>query len=709
MANAAIFNDGKFQAIDNSGKVVPYGKVYFIDAATGSPVITYSDAKMTIANPHPVELSASGKADIFLGDATYDITLKDKNGATVWTINNFIPATGGGILTPAVVVPTKEEFTNKAGSAIVLANTPVTTADVYKNGKILNTDEYSLDGNIIVFITPLIVSDEIVVEYTKILDSEYNHAIITYPYDTLSDLKASTTAYRKVWVSGYYTKGDGAFGSHVFEWDATSVEADNGGTIIALTSVATGRYKLKYDGVVNIKWFGAVGDGITDDAVAIQNAIDYAVNKKGDVIIPTCSDSYLCQSTISIKGISAQGIKIIGGSTYDIGSSIKTNASIGILIDSDNFTQLEGIHLRGTNEDNNFITSQSLIKITSNGNLIANNSWLSGAGILVDRADITDSYYTTFYGCRFDTCNIIYKSSVTYNLHFINCRAVKFDFYVESSAGPGPINFTGGSIEEFTTGIASNVQSNMGLPVNCSGVYIENYPQAIAGGSFAKSNFTADYCFYGMSSLSISGCMVYLEGIRRFLYPGVGISTTVSSSGNTFCYNIDASSLLSDTEFVYPTNAIGIFNDSNSGPGITKVTANSDPSMQYNISYYGGTDGYGYDIIKNKLLYRKPHFENVTLLNGYALVQSEEVPCYSIEGNILKIRGTVDATNATDTPVFQIPNINITEIYRRNIGFTYEEEVVSIRLLSDGTLRIENYASLNNKTIHFGTMDFLLD
>jgi hypothetical protein len=62
-----------------------------------------------------------------------------------------------------------------------------------------------------------------------------------------------------VWVSGYHTKGDGAFGSNIFEWDSASTDADNGGTIIKLDSVVTGRYKLRYSGAVNVKWFGAVG------------------------------------------------------------------------------------------------------------------------------------------------------------------------------------------------------------------------------------------------------------------------------------------------------------------------------------------------------------------------------------------------------------------------------------------------------------------
>ena len=91
--------------------------------------------------------------------------------------------------------------------------------------------------------------------------------------DTIATLRASTITPLTIYVTGYHAKGDGAFGSHFFEWDATSTEADNGGTIIALTGVTTGRYKLKYDGAVDVKWFGAVGDGVIDDSGAVSKCI----------------------------------------------------------------------------------------------------------------------------------------------------------------------------------------------------------------------------------------------------------------------------------------------------------------------------------------------------------------------------------------------------------------------------------------------------
>ena len=55
--------------------------------------------------------------------------------------------------------------------------------------------------------------------------------------------------------------------------DADTTSADNGGTIIVDASGR--RWKRLFVGAVNVKWFGAVGDGVTDDTAAILAAYTY--------------------------------------------------------------------------------------------------------------------------------------------------------------------------------------------------------------------------------------------------------------------------------------------------------------------------------------------------------------------------------------------------------------------------------------------------
>src|ERR1700732_2677483 len=90
----------------------------------------------------------------------------------------------------------------------------------------------------------------------------------------------------RVFVSGYYAPNDG--GGGFFYWDALSADADNKGTTIQATGVASGRWiGILPTGGIPVKYFGAKGDGSTPDTDAIQATIDYALrNKIANVFMP---------------------------------------------------------------------------------------------------------------------------------------------------------------------------------------------------------------------------------------------------------------------------------------------------------------------------------------------------------------------------------------------------------------------------------------
>ena len=95
---------------------------------------------------------------------------------------------------------------------------------------------------------------------------------------------------------GFWRSGDG--GGGIFYWDATSTLPDDGGTVIQVTGLATGRWKRVYDGVLNVKFFGAKGAG-TEDTAAILTAIAAVPATGGTLFFPP--GSYVVSSTLKIS------------------------------------------------------------------------------------------------------------------------------------------------------------------------------------------------------------------------------------------------------------------------------------------------------------------------------------------------------------------------------------------------------------------------
>ncbi len=86
-------------------------------------------------------------------------------------------------------------------------------------------------------------------------------------------------------VLGYSSEKDG--GGGVFHYDSTKAGINNGGTIID-------GWVRQYSGELNVKWFGTKGDGVTDDAAAIQSVLDVG----GDIIFDKATYNIGSQLTI---------------------------------------------------------------------------------------------------------------------------------------------------------------------------------------------------------------------------------------------------------------------------------------------------------------------------------------------------------------------------------------------------------------------------
>lgn len=124
------------------------------------------------------------------------------------------------------------------------------------------------------------------------------------------------------YVRGYYQNGDG--GQGFFRLTTVSPGADNGGTIIH--SNTTGYYYVRdtKNQPYSVRWFGALGDGVTDDTTAITNCITACVavslaNGGYSVLFPPGVYA-VTQISLTTNGIT---VEMVGAQLLGIASSAK--------------------------------------------------------------------------------------------------------------------------------------------------------------------------------------------------------------------------------------------------------------------------------------------------------------------------------------------------------------------------------------------------
>lgn len=171
------------------------------------------------------------------------------------------------------------------------------------------------------------------------------------PVANVATFRSNTNTDALIFLEGYTSISDG--GDGFFQWIPTdTTSADNGGTIIV--DAGGRRYYRSYAGNINVQWFGARGDGITNDTNAIQACDAYARTFGGTVAFP--GGTFMVSQLVLYTGSNWRGtgrdattIKQIIGSNTDLIYGNNSNANWGstsptLIVDG---FQLQGVTLNG--------------------------------------------------------------------------------------------------------------------------------------------------------------------------------------------------------------------------------------------------------------------------------------------------------------------------------------------------------------------------
>jgi len=139
-------------------------------------------------------------------------------------------------------------------------------------------------------------------------------------YKTIAELRAFTAQDVKLNKNVYVTDTDKEGEFVLDSTDTTS--SDNLGTILVTNSGA--RYKRRYSKELNVRWFGAVGDGSANDTNALSTAITLAINNSEVCVFNTGEYKVFgnLYNNLSVNGNKNVNLKFVGEVKITVDSSV---------------------------------------------------------------------------------------------------------------------------------------------------------------------------------------------------------------------------------------------------------------------------------------------------------------------------------------------------------------------------------------------------
>lgn len=330
------------------------------------------------------------------------------------------------------------------------------------------------------------------------------------PQVTIAELRAmSTTPEPHL----YLVTDPGKLGHFAYD-PSDSQSADNTGTVIVTGGGA--RMKRQFDGPLNVRWFGAKGDGSGDDAPAIQAAIDYAQNGGGFIVagqglraVYLPRGMYRIGATIDVAP-NSRGLRIFGdGWNQTILIAVAGDSVLDALI---RFSATDDIGAAATNAGYILEDMYLLSSLTGGGQ--PNVKY----GIYAPR--ITTSVYRNLIVYRFQkSCVAI---SYGWRNRFENCVLTHATNGIEILPNPvspsspaaalNEFNIIGGSIAQHAGAAVNLLRGGQSVRINQVSIEGNGGPAVYAGGV--------------MGVLDVSNCYFEQNCPSPFAVPGQSRSTS---------------------------------------------------------------------------------------------------------------------------------------------------------------------------------------
>jgi pectate lyase-like protein len=274
----------------------------------------------------------------------------------------------------------------------------------------------------------------------------------------------------------------------------------------------TGDLKVEY---VIPQWFGAKGDGTTNDGPAIQNAIDFCVEHDLSLKIPYSPNKYLIESDVNLEhGIKISGMgENVSASNPDCATFLLDNA--GFIADERMIISLKNLAFEGVNK------SETAIEGSFGGFL--ENILFTNLDYAVNNIS---GYYSHYDNIRISYCN---KGLV------IGVANICTISRLGSNGCPEPIDTSANqafslNIRDCLINVSSGISGGMvkvGAGANIKNMYFESFSSTLQNDSAAIEVIHSRFAY---QSTTINN--IYINNVAPALEYGI-ILNNPTSTGET--------------------------------------------------------------------------------------------------------------------------------------------------------------------------------